>query len=329
MKRREFIVLLGRATGGVAIATPFALRAQAATPVIGFLSVRSSASLPHLLDAFRQGLKEAGYTEGQNLKIELRWADGRYDRLPALAAELVERRVAVIAALGTDAGLAAKAATARIPIVFLGGVDPVKLRLVRSFIQPGGNVTGVSFLRNELVPKRMEVLHKLRPKARLIGLLVNPSFTTPEAETARAQAAASIFGMRPVVVKAVAERDVEPAFATLVQQSAEALDVEPDPFFIGQAANLATLAIRYALPVIYGLREYVAAGGLMSYGASITDGYRQVGTYTGRILKGEKPADLPLQQSVKVELVINLKAAKALGLAIPSSLLARADEVIE
>jgi len=329
MKRREFMALLGRAAGGVAIATPFALRAQAATPVIGFLSVRSSASLPHLLDAFRQGLKEAGYTEGQNLKIELRWAEGRHDQLPALAAELVERRVAVIAALGTDAGLAAKAATARIPIVFLGGVDPLKLRLVRNFIQPGGNVTGVSFPSNELVPKRMEVLHKLRPKARLIGLLVNPSFTTPEAEAARAQAAAAIFGMRPVVVKAVAERDVEPAFATLVQQSAEALDVEPDPFLIGQAANLATLAIRYALPVIYGLREYVAAGGLMSYGASITDGYRQVGIYTGRILKGEKPADLPLRRSVKVELVINLKAAKALGLAIPSSLLARADEVIE
>jgi len=329
VKRREFIALVVGA-GGVAVGRPFPLRAQqAATPVVGILSARSSASLPHLLDAFRQGLKETGYIEGQNLNIESRWAEGRYDRLPALAAELVERRVAVIAALGTDAGLAAKAATARIPIVFLGGVDPVKLRLVRSFIQPGGNVTGVSFLSNELVPKRMEVLHKLRPKARFIGLLVNPSFTTPEAEAARAQAAAAIFGMRPVIVKAVAERDVEPAFATLVQQSAEALDVEPGPFFIGQAANLATLAIRYALPVIYGLREFVAAGGLMSYGASITDGYRQVGIYTGRILKGEKPADLPLQQSVKVELVINLKAAKALDLAIPSSLLARADEVIE
>jgi putative ABC transport system substrate-binding protein len=329
MIRREFIALLGRAAGGVAIATPFTLRAQAPTPVIGFLSVRSSASLPHLLDAFRQGLKEAGYAEGQNLKIELRWAEGRHDRLPALAAELVERRVAVIAALGTDAGLAAKAATARIPIVFLGGVDPVKLRLVKSFIQPGGNVTGVNFLSNELVPKRMEVLHKLRPKARLIGLLANPSFTTPEAEAARAQAAAATFGMRPVVVNAVTEHDLEPAFATLVQQSVEALDVEPDAFFVGQAANLATLAMRYALPVIYGLREHVAAGGLMSYGASITDGYRQVGIYTGRILKGEKPADLPLQQSIKVELVINLKAAKALGITIPRTLLAHADEVIE
>jgi putative tryptophan/tyrosine transport system substrate-binding protein len=313
----------------VAIGRPFALRAQqSATPVIGFLSARSSTSLPHLLDAFRQGLKETGYIEAQNLNIESRWAEGRYDRLPALAAELVHRRVAVIAAFGTDAGLA-KIATARIPIVFIGGVDPVKLRLVGSFIQPGGNVTGVSFLSNKLVPKRMEVLRQLQPKARLIGLLVNPSFTTAEALTARMQVATAIFGVRPVVVRAVTERDIEPAFATLVQQHADALDVEPDPFFIGQAANLAALAIRYALPAIYGLREYVAAGGLISYGASITDGYRQVGIYTGRILKGEKPADLPLQQSVKVELVINLKTAKALGLTIPTSLLARADEMIE
>jgi len=329
VKRREFIALVVGA-GGVAVGGPFALHAQkAATPVVGFLSSRSSASLPHLLDAFRQGLKETGYIEGQNLNIESRWAEGRYDRLPALAAELVHRRVAVIAAFGTDAGLAAKGATARIPIVFIGGVDPVKLRLVRSFIQPGGNVTGVSFLSNKLVSKRMEVLRQLRPKAKRIGLLVNPSFTIAEAEAARLQAAATIFGVRPVVVRAVSERDIEPAFATLVQQRAEALDVGPDPFFIGQATNLAALAIRYALPAIYGLREYVAAGGLISYGASITDGYRQVGIYTGRILNGEKPADLPLQQSVKVELVINLKAAKALGLAIPRLLLARADEVIE
>jgi putative ABC transport system substrate-binding protein len=330
MKRREFIALLGGAAGGAAVGRPFALCAQqSATPVIGFLSARSSASLPHLLEAFRQGLKETSYIEGQNLNIESRWAEGRYDRLPALAAELVDRRVAVIAAFGTDAGLAAKGATARIPIVFIGGVDPGKLRLVGSFIQPGGNVTGVSFLSNKLVPKRMEVLRQLRPKARLIGLLVNPSFTTAEAGTARVQAAAAIFGVRPVVVNAVTDRDIEPAFATLVQQRVDALDVEPDPFFIGQAAKLATLAVHYALPTIYGVREYVAAGGLISYGASITDGYRRVGIYTGRILKGEKPADLPLQQSVKVELVINLKTAKALGITIPPSLVARADEVIE
>src|SRR5262249_40131856 len=329
VKRREFIALVC-AAGGVAVGRPFALRAQqAATPVIGFLSARSSASLPHLLNAFRQGLNETGYIEGQNLNIESRWANGRYDRLPELAAELVHRRVAVIAAFGTDAGLAAKGATARIPIVFIGGVDPVKLRLVRSFIQPGGNVTGVSFLSNKLVSKRMEVLHQLRPKAKLIGLLVNPSFTTADAGKTPVQAAASVFGVSPVVVRAVTERDVEPAFTTLIQQRAEALDVEPDPFFIGQAANLAAFALRYALPAIYGLREYVAAGGLISYGASITHGSRQVGIYTGRILKGEKPADLPLQQSVKVELVINLKTAKALGIVVPPSLLARADEVIE
>jgi putative tryptophan/tyrosine transport system substrate-binding protein len=330
MKRREFIAFVVGTAGGVAVARPFALCAQQATPpVIGFLSARSSDSLPHLLDAFRKGLKEAGYSEGENLKIELRWAEGHYDRLPALAAELVQRRVAVIAAFGTDAGLAAKVATARIPIVFIGGVDPVKLRLVGSFIQPSGNVTGVSILSNNLVSKRMAVLHQLRPKATLIGLLVNPSFTAAKAEAARVQAAAATFGVSPVVVRAVTERDLEPAFATLIQQRAEALDVEPDPFFIGQAANLAALAIRHALPAIYGLREYVAAGGLISYGASIADGYRQVGIYTGRILKGEKPADLPLQQSVKVELVINLKTAKALGLTVPASLLARADELIE
>jgi putative ABC transport system substrate-binding protein len=330
VRRREFIALVAGTAGGAAVGRPLALRGQqAATPVIGFLSARSSASLPHLLDAFREGLKETGYTEGLNLNIESRWADGRYDRLPALAAELVQRRVAVIAAFGTDAGLAAKNATARMPIVFIGGVDPVKLRLVGSFIQPGGNVTGVSFSSNKLVPKRMEVLHHLRPKARLIGLLVNPGFTTAEVETAREQAAAATFGMRPVVVRALAEHDLESAFATLGQRRAEAVDVEPDPFFIGQAANLAALAIRYDLPAIYGLREYVIAGGLISYGASITDGYRRVGIYTGRILNGEKPADLPFQQSVKVELVINLKTSKALGITVPPSLLARADEVIE
>jgi putative tryptophan/tyrosine transport system substrate-binding protein len=325
MRRRQFIAFAGSAVA----AWPLAARAQQAMPVIGFLSSRSSASLPHLLDAFRQGLRETGYIEGQNLNIETRWAEGRYERLPALAAELIRRRVAVIAAFGTDAGLVAKSATARTPIVFLGGVDPVKLRLVGSLIQPGGNVTGVSILSNKLVSKRMEVLHQLRPKATVVGLLVNPSFMTPEAETARLRAATTIFGVRPVVVRAATERDVEPAFATLIEQRAQGLDVEPDPFFIGKAANLAALAIQYALPAIYGLREYVAEGGLMSYGASLTDGYRQVGIYTGRILKGEKPADLPLQQSVKVELVINLKTAKALGLTIPPALLARADEVIE
>ena len=330
MKRRQFIALMGGAAGGMAVGRPFALRAQqAATPVIGFLSARSSPSLPHLLDAFRNGLKETGYTEGRNVHIELRWAEGHYDRLPALAAELVHRRVTVIAAFGVDAGLVAKGATARIPIVFFGGVDPVKLRLVGSFNRPGGNVTGVSFLSSELVPKRMKVLHELRPKARRIGLLVNPSFTTVEAQAARLRAAAATFGVRPVVVKAVAERDVEPAFAALVQLRADALDVEPDPFFNSQAANLASLALRDALPAIYGLREYVDVGGLISYGVSITDGYRQVGIYTGRILKGEKPADLPLHQSLKVELVINLKTAKALSLTIPPTLLARADEVIE
>jgi putative ABC transport system substrate-binding protein len=326
MRRREFITLLG----GAAAAWPVATRAQEpAMPVIGFLALGSPDRGAHYVAAFHRGLNEVGYVEGRNVAIEYRSAEGRYDRLPALAAELVRRQVAVIVASPIPAALAAKAATATIPIVFNVAGDPVKLRLVASLAQPGGNVTGVSFLTKELVPKRIEVLHDLLPKATVIGLLVNPSFLTSETDTRDAQAAAASLGIRLVVVKAVAERDFEPAFAALVQQRAEALFVGSDPFFNTQAAKLVALAGRHSLPAIYQLREYVAAGGLISYGTNLTDVFRIDGVYTGRILKGEKPADLPVQQSVKDELAINLKTAMALGLTVPTGLLLRADEVIE
>ena len=326
MKRREFIALLG----GAGVAWPLAASAQQpAVPVIGFLNSRSRSSLPHLLPAFREGLKETGFVEGENLNIEFRWADGQYDKLPAMAAELVQRRVAVMAVASTIATMAAKQATQTIPIVFFQGGDPIKLGFVSSLHRPGGNITGASFLTDELVQKRFEVLHELLPKAAVIGLLVNPSFSTTEEAATNAHAAAAAFGIKVVLAEAVAERDFESAFAALVQQGAQALLVAPDPYFNSQATTLVALAARHALPAIYQLREYVAAGGLMSYGTNLSDVWRLGGTYVGRILKGERAADLPVQQSTRVELVINFATAKALGIDVPPTLLARADEVIK
>jgi putative ABC transport system substrate-binding protein len=325
MGRREFVALVGGAA-----AWPVVARAQQPMlPVIGFLNSRSRSSLPHLLPAFREGLRETGFVEGENLNIEFRWADGQYDKLPALAADLVQRQVAVIAVASSVATTAAKQATQTIPIVFFQGGDPIKLGFVASLHRPGANITGASFLTDELVQKRFEVLHELLPKATVIGLLVNPSFSSAEEAATNARAAAAVFGIKVVSAEAVTERDFEPAFATLVQQSAQAVLVAPDPYFNTQATTLVALAARHALPAIYQLREYVAAGGLMSYGTNLSDVWRLGGTYVGRILKGEKAADLPVQQSTRVELVINLKTARTLGLDLPPTLLARADEVIE
>jgi putative tryptophan/tyrosine transport system substrate-binding protein len=324
--RREFITLLG----GAAAEWPIAARPQQpALPVIGFLNSRSRSSLPHLLPAFRQGLKETGFVEGENLSIEFRFADGQYDKLPALAAELVQRRVAVIAVASTIATIAAKQATQSIPIVFFQGGDPIKLGFVASLHRPSANITGASFLTDELVQKRFEVLHELLPRATMIGLLVNPSFSTTEAAATNAQIAAATFGIKVVVAEAVAEGEFEPPFGALVRQGAQGLLVAPDPYFNSQATAIVALAARHALPAMYQLREYVAADGLMSYGTNLSDVWRLGGSYVGRILKGEKAADLPVQQSTRVELVINLKTARALGLEVPPTLLARADEVIE
>ena len=326
MRRRDFVTLLG----GTAVGWPLAARAQQpAMPVIGFLRSTPQENSLHLLAALRQGLAEAGYVEGQNVTIEYRWAENRRDRLPELAADLVRRQCAVIVTSGDESTRAAKTATARIPIVFATGDDPVRLDLVASFNRPGGNVTGVSFYGGFLVAKQLELLGEMVPKATVIGLLINPNSLAAAARISDAQAAASTVGQRIHVVNAGSERDLDTAFATLVQLRVNALLVVGDPFFTSQRHRLATLAVHHALPNIHGVRENVAAGGLMSFGASITDVYRQVGIYAGRILKGEKPPDLPVMLPTKFELVINLKTAKALGLDVPPILLARADEVIE
>jgi len=300
-------------------------------PVIGFLSSASPDRYAHVVRAFRQGLSETGHVEGRNVAIEFRWADDQNDRLPGLAADLVRRQVSVIAAPGsTPAALAAKAATATIPIVFQVGIDPVAAGLVASLARPGGNVTGVTNLNTELGPKRLELLRELMPTANIIALLVNP--TSPLiAETASRdlQSAARTFGLQLHILHASTERDFDTVFATLVQLRASALVIAPDTFFISRSEQLAALTVRHAVPAITQFREFAAAGGLMSYGGSFTDSARQVGVYTGRVLKGEKPADLPVQQVTKVELIINLNAAKALGLEVSPMLLGRADEVIE
>jgi putative ABC transport system substrate-binding protein len=326
MRRRDFITFLG----GAAAALPRAARAQEPIPMIGFLDSGSAAAFMDRVVAFRRGLTETGYVEGQNVTIEYAWADGQYDRLPALATDLVHRQVAVIAATGSPNSVqAAIAATATIPIVFANGGDPVKLGLVRSLNRPSGNATGVSFFLSELGPKRLELLREILPAAAVIGYLVNPTNPVTESDMKELQAAAGTIGQRIRIVNASSERDLDAAFATLVQERVNALLVNNDTFFSSRHNQIVALAAHGALPAIYYLRDFVAAGGLVSYGANVLDGYRQVGIYIGRILRGEKPAALPVVQPTKFELVINLKTAKALGLTVPPNLLAIADEVIE
>jgi putative tryptophan/tyrosine transport system substrate-binding protein len=325
MKRREFITLLGSA----AAAWPIVAQAQqTATPVIGFLRSTSAADAAEFVIAFRQGLKDAGFVEGQNVAIEFRWAEGQNDRLTTHLAELIRRPVAVIVGDAVPM-LAAKAATTTIPIVFAAGGDPVGQGLVASLSRPGGNVTGVHFFAGVLGAKRLELLRQLVPKAKTIAMLVHPNTPNTEAERRDVQAAAQTIGEQLIIVDASSDGDIDTAFATFVQRGAGALLTGSGPFLTSHRVRLVALAVRHALPAIYSQREYPAAGGLMSYGASVADAYRQAGTYAGRILRGEKPADLPVMRSTKFEFVINLKTAKSLGLEIPSNLLATADEVIE
>jgi putative tryptophan/tyrosine transport system substrate-binding protein len=306
---------------------------QAEMPVVGFLNAASRDLFAHVLSAFHAGLNETGYVEGQNVEIEYRWADGQYDRLSALAADLVRRRVGVIATgSNINAAMAAKTATTKIPIVFLTGADPVKDRLVASLNRPGGNLTGVTTLNVEIAPKRLEALRELLPTTTVVAMLVNPinDPSIVRTDLRQAQAAAQTLGLRMIhILQASTERDLEGAFATLTQRRAGGLVVSADTLFSGKSAELAQLALRHGVPTISPYREFARAGGLMSYGVRLTDLYRLVGVYAGRILKGEKPADLPVQQATKMELVINLKTAKALGVDVPPTLLARADEVIE
>lgn len=326
MRRRELITLIG----GAAV-WPLAARAQRpATPTIGFLNSASPNLFASRVSAFHQGLKEIGYIEGQNVAIDYRWAEGQYDRLPGLAADLVRRQVSVIAATGgIPSALAAKASTATIPIVFVAGSDPVKFGVVTNLNRPGGNITGLTAFTSELVPKRLQLIHEMVPTATIIALLVNPTNPIAEAVTSEVQVAASALGLQLHVLQASAEGDLNSVFATLVQLRATALAIVTDTYFDSASERLATLTVRNAVPAIYQTREFTAAGGLMSHGGSLIDAYRRAGVYTGRILKGERPGDLPVQQSTKVELFINLKTAKMLNLAVPSTLLASADEVIE
>jgi putative ABC transport system substrate-binding protein len=325
LRRREFIAALGGAT-----VWPLTARAQRlAIPVIGFLNSASASDYARPVAAFRQGLNEAGYVEGRNVLIEYRWAEGHYDQLPALAADLVRRKVAVIVAGGGPSGLAAKTASTTIPIVFSAAADPVEIGLVASMSRPGGNVTGIFNLDVEVGRKRVELLHEAVPTATIMAGLANRANPNAGAISREKQAVAPSLGLEFHVLYASTEREVEEAFASLRQLRAGGLVIDPDPFFNTRSELLGGLALRHAAPAIYQYPEFTAAGGLMSYGGSLTDDYRLVGIYTGRILKGEKPADLPVQQASKVELIINLKTAKALGISLPLTLIARADEVIE
>jgi putative tryptophan/tyrosine transport system substrate-binding protein len=323
MRRREFIALLG----GAAVC-PLAARAQPATPVIGFLSGRSPGEAASAVSAFRQGLRDVGYIEGKNVTFEYRFAEGRYDRLPVIAAELVAHHVAVIAATG-GSELAAKAATTTIPIVFTTGGDPVEFGLVASLNKPGGNATGVTFLASGLGAKRLELLRQFAPNAAAITLLMNPTYPPTVAEVRDAQTAARTLGLLINVLYASSSVEIDAAFVTLGRERPDALFVGGDPFLLGRRDQVVPLAASHALPTIYPQREYVDAGGLMSYGTSVADGYRQAGAYTGKILAGMNPTALPVLQPTKFDLVINLKTAKALGLVMPNALLVAADEVIE
>jgi putative ABC transport system substrate-binding protein len=323
MRRREFITV-----AGAAIVWPLVARAQQPMPVIGFLNGGSPDGYAPMLTTFRQALKDSGFVEGQNVGIEYRWARGQYDRFPAMVADLVHREVAVIVA-NTPASLAAKNATSKIPIVFTTGDDPVRLGLVTSLSRPGGNVTGVTELTVELTAKRLELVHELVPAARVIGLLANPDPARMDIMTRDAQAAATNLGLQLIVLPASTEAEVENAFTTLTQKRVGALVIGADTFFTSIAEKLGELALRHSMPAIFGFHQFAAAGGLASYAGNIMDAYHLAGAYAGRILKGEKPADLPVQESTKVELIFNLKSAKALGVTIPVTLLGRADEVIE
>jgi putative tryptophan/tyrosine transport system substrate-binding protein len=327
IKRREFITLLG----GAAATWPLAASAQQpAVPVIGYLSARSPDESKHLVDAFRSGLQTVGYVEGQNVAIHFRWAEGQYDRLPAMAAELVREKVAVLATLGGEpSALAAKAATSTIPIVFSVGGDPVKQGLAASYNRPGGNATGVSLLTNPAEQKRLGLLHELVPQATTVGFLVNPTFPGSGSQISDVQEAARTLNLQVHILRASADREIESAFESVAPQNIQALAVGADGFFDSRRAKLVALAARHAVPTIYQFREFAVAGGLVSYGVDASDAYRLVGVYTGRVLKGEKPADLPVVQSIKFQLVINLRTAKTLGLSFPDKLLALADEVIE
>ena len=326
MRRREFIAVLGGAA-----AWPLAARAQqAAPPVIGFLNSGSADAYPDRVRAFREGLSEVGYVDGQNVAVEYRWALGEYERLPGLAMELVRRPVSVLVSTGGEpAALAARAATSTIPIVFAIGSDPIKLGLVTSHNRPGGNVTGVNILTATLEAKRLGLLRELVPQAVPIGILLNPNFPAYQGQLTEVQDAATSAGLKIHVLRANTDQEIEAAFETITEQHIPALAVAAAPFFDTRRTKLVSLAARHAVPTMYQFREFAASGGLISYGVSIPEIYRQVGVYAGRILKGEKPADLPVVQPTKFELIINLRAAKALGLDIPPSLLARADEVIE
>jgi putative ABC transport system substrate-binding protein len=326
MKRRAFISLLGGAA-----AWPVAARAQQPMPVIGFLGSESANLWAKEVHAFQQGLRETGYVEGRNVAIEYLWAGGQNDRVPALAADLVRRQVTVIAVPGsTPAALAAKAATTTIPIVFLIATDPVQLGLVGSLNRPGGNLTGVVTLNVEIAPKRLELLHELFPTATSFALLINPSNPALAEPVARnVEAAAHTLGIKLHTLHASREPELDAAFASVARLRVAGLVIGPDPFFNARIEQLAALTVRYALPAVYQWREFAAAGGLLSYGSSVIDMYRQAGVYTGRILQGQKPADLPVEQTTKVELFVNLKTAKVLGLTMPTALLVRADEVIE